>query len=330
MKNKNHFQVANFERRKFVVESAKGLAGLAISSFTGLGAILPNASLAQSSVVNNLSCVPVPPLFCVAYITPNAPGQEGQEAMVARYPLAIVPQDNRSIFINWRNNIKSINPSILFVGYQMTIEETTVPGPGHDRLRMITNSWCKYPDGTIPTVGPSTKKRRIYDPRTEEWQKGFIESCGIVLEAYPYSGLFLDQCSVFSIAHPDASVRQEMMIALQKTLLALRNKFPGSIIIGNSRYNWDGLNGEMNEDLSESMSKELVKHPGHASPNIDMHITLLKDENDIETAKRNMNIAHSYGAFYGAAVNYQRVLWFDFFDEVIKACKPSIQAPIIR
>ena len=85
---------------------------------------------------------PVAPLYCIAYITPDAPGQGGQEAAVARYPLAIVPQEDRSAFRRWRDAVRTLNPNIVLLGYQMVHEEPLTPGPGHDELRKASHSWC--------------------------------------------------------------------------------------------------------------------------------------------------------------------------------------------
>jgi hypothetical protein len=260
---------------------------------------------------------PVAPLFCLAYITPDAPGQGGQEPLVARYPLAIVPQDDRDQFRKWRDEIRNMNADIVFLAYQMVHEETTVPGPGHDELRRTRNSWCLYPGGFQPFTSWGERRHRLYDPRTPEFAECFLRACRAVLHSYPYGGLFLDNCTIFPIAHPLPSVRSEMREALQRVLLRLRDEFPDVLIVGNSSENWKGLNGEMNEGRPEQMESELRHFDGHALPNMDMYQTVLRSAGDIETVRHDMRKVFQLGAFYGANVESTHVLWFDDFDKVL-------------
>ena len=296
-------------------------AGLALDFYTTKTVFGGTKSRQNNSAFrNNLA---IPPLFCVAYVTPDAFGQRGQEPMVAKYPLALVPQDNRLHFKRWRDRVKAINPGIVLLGYQMVIEETMVPGPGHDRLRKAQNSWCVYPGGIIPTVESKPKRMRIFDPRNPEWRDSFLEACRHTLSSYPFDGLFLDQCSVFYKAHPLQGVRQEMKVALQETLLELRREFPKAILVGNSRESWSGLNGEMNEGRPDTLAKEFEFFSGHVLPRVELCQTYLRRDNDVETVKREMSLAHQYGGFYGACVNAQHVLWFDIFDEIIAKYKSA-------
>jgi len=268
----------------------------------------------------DLSCLP--PLFCTAYITPDAPGQGGQEAAVARYPLALVPQDARHPFLKWRNQVKELNPSILMLGYQMVIEETNVPGPGHDQLRRVRDAWCTYPGGFIPTVPgkPSGNRSRIYDPRKKEWQEGFLAACRATLASYPYHGLLLDQCTVFQRAHILESVRAEMRQALQETLLQLRHEFPDTLLVGNSSYNWSALNGEMNEGRFRDLESQFTPYERHASPRLLLYQSMIHSTAEFMTVQREMDAAHAVGALYGVSIDYQHVLWFDFFDALAKRC----------
>jgi hypothetical protein len=260
---------------------------------------------------------PIAPLFCLAYITPDAPGQDGQEPVVARYPVAVVPQDERNTFREWRDKVRIINPDIVFLAYQMVHEETSNPGPGHDELRKATNSWCSYPNGFQPFTAWGNQRHRLYDPRTAEFAECFLRACRAVLRSYPYDGLFLDNCTIFPIAHPMPSIRAEMREALQAVLLKLRRQFPEALIVGNSSYKWKGLNGEMNENRPADLQTELQHFDGHASPSMDMYQTVLSSAGDVETVRRDMSKILKLGAFYGASVDYEHVLWFDDFDKVI-------------
>jgi hypothetical protein len=262
-----------------------------------------------------------PRLFCTAYITPDAKGQGGQEHIVARYPLALVPQDTGTTFVTWRDRVRQLNPSIALLAYQMVIEETGVPGPGHDEMRKVTanGAFCVYPGGLVPTVmvPPQPQPLRIFDPRNPEFAERLLEACRTVLRSYPYDGLFLDQCTVYTKAHPYPAVRAEMRQALQKTLLKLRTENPNSIIVGNSSFHWDGLNGELVEARPDDVDAETQPYAGHAAPRVVLVQALLKDPTDRTALARQMRKAHAHGAFFGAAVDYQHALWFDLFDEVL-------------
>lgn len=259
----------------------------------------------------------MPPLFCTALIDPGILSQAGQEKKIAKFPLAIVPQDGRKHHKEWRNKIRNYNPEIVLLAYQMTIEETTVPGPGHDYLREIKNSWVVWPDGVVPTVGPLNKKRRIFDPRKQEWKEYFIIACSATLSSYPYDGLFLDQCTIFAKSHPDSSVRRKMENALQEVLLELRKEFPDKLFVGNCRNSWNGLNGEMIEGNREGRTDEMLQIEGHYAPKLDLFLTRLSGEDDLITLEQEMGLAHLNNSFYGASVDYQHVLWFDIYNKVM-------------
>ena len=313
---------ADISRRSFFLYSLGSLTGIACSPQLSHGSWLSSLTATISPPLRTIA-----PLFCTAYIDPTRPDQAGQEAIVARYPLALVPQDVRPPFIRWKYRVKELNPSIITLGYLIVINEGFVPGPGHDKQRELANAWSVYPDGSIATVEYAKSKLRIYDPRKKEWQDNFLEACRATLNSYPYDGLFLDQCSVYAIAHPVEEVRAEMRKALQDTIAMARKEFPSHILVGNSKYHWIGLNGEMNENRPNAM-EELDRFSGHVEPRIQLYQSLLRHSYDLGVMKKEMAKAHARGAFYGAAVNYQHALWFDEFDEVIaqfkRASKPQL------
>jgi hypothetical protein len=199
-------------RRHFITLGVGALASITLNGEMGSKAYAGSLTKQHIQLINGFKeNLPIPPLFCAAYITPDAPGQKNQERAVARYPLTLVPQDTRLPFKQWRDRVKSINPRIVMLGYLNVITECRVPGPGHDILRNVKRSFCIYPDGKVPTAFES---RRIFDPRTQEWKDRFIEACSATLRSYPYEGLFLDNCTIFGIASPINPVIEEMKVAL--------------------------------------------------------------------------------------------------------------------
>jgi hypothetical protein len=305
---------SNHTRRSFLIHSAGSFLVPAFSSAVPL----PVTCLHVAATPIARSCRPIAPLYCVAYITPDAPGQGGQEAIVARYPMAIVDQDNRDAFRIWRDAIRTLNPDIVFLGYQMVQEETSAPGPGNDELRKALHSWCKYPNGFEPTTFYGHHHHRLYDVRTPEFEECFLNACRKVLLSYPYDGLFLDNCTVFNIATPIPSIHSEMIQALQGVLLKLRQEFPEALIVGNSSESWLGLNGEMNEGRRAQLESQIRSSTRHTSPIMNMYQTILKNAQDIATVRADLKETLDLGAFYGASVDYQHVLWFDEFDNVLK------------
>lgn len=273
----------------------------------------------------------VPPLFCLAYIDPGIKVQQGQEQQVAKYPIALVPQDSRRHHKAWRDRIKNINPDIKMLAYQMVIEETTVPGPGHDVLRSLKDSWVKYPGGFKPTVTYKTavnqRQFSIYDPRIAEWQEGFIKACDAVFSDYPYDGLFLDQCTIYGKAAINPMTRKDMFDALQEVILILREKYPHKIIVGNSRYSWQGLNGEMNESRPKDIVKESQPFTGHVTPRYELFHHYMKDHSQVDTAKAMMRLAIENNMYFGAGINAQTVRWYDFMDEVLAEYQTSAPNP---
>jgi hypothetical protein len=204
------------------------------------------------------------------------------------------------------------------LGYLIVIQEPEMPGAGHDMLRTV-HDYSIHPNGYVPMVPGAYPgaKNRIYDPRSQRWQDVFISACKATLKSYPFDGLFLDQCTIFHISHPQDDARKEMMSALQSTLLRLRSELPSIYIVGNSSYKFAGLNGEMNEGRLSDLKRESVTFSGHTKPEMNMYLSVLNSSDDINTVKRDMALAHSYGLYYGACVSGSKAIWFDAFDEVI-------------
>lgn len=255
-------------------------------------------------------------LFCIAYITPDAPGQGGQEAAVARYPLAVLPQENRAVNKRWREKVRGLNPDIVLLGYQMAIEETTVPGPGHDVLRKVADCWAPKADGTAFSVDvdKAGKIRRVYDPRKREWQRGFVEACQATLAAGPYEGLFIDQCTVYDAASPDRSVREDMLAGIQEALSELRRREPDALVVANSSFTFKDVNGELNESRPRDYAAEFSETSAHTEPRVELAHLVIESAANRAALKSHMKAARDYGAYFGAGRDYQHVEWYEEFD----------------
>ena len=261
------------------------------------------------------------PLYCIAYIDPGIQDQKGQEAEVAKYSMALVPQDNRLRFRRWRDKVRRLNPDIKLLAYQMVIEETGIPGPGHEVLRGIEDPWVRYLGGMVPTVtfrtNVSKKRKRIFDPRLERWQQGFIQACQSTLESDDYDGLFLDQCTVYNKAALDPHTKSEMLAALSSTLKALRTILPNELIIGNSHYSWPALNGEMNEDRPKRAVKEFSSDTRRKVPRLELFHKYYRNGETISELEAYFKLALQNKAFFGCAPNAQTARWLPMFDQVL-------------
>ena len=301
-------------RREFIENSLKLAAA---STISGPSFADPIESLLPAAWSND-----IPPLFCTAYIDPTLAPQMGQEEIVAKYPLALVPQNSGLAFRRWRDKIRQLNPSIKLLAYQMVIEETTVPGPGHDIVRKINNNnvWATYPGGIISTVTWDQKPHRVYDPRSTIWQDAFLDACATTYHNYPYDGLLLDNCTVYTMAALLPSIRSEMLAALSEVLVQLRKRLPQAIIIGNSSTRFPALNGSMNENRPKDLTAEAtvtIQHP----PIFNLSQLITDSRNpDNSLVKSSLEIALSNQFFFGvAAPNYQTAFWSPLFDQVVTA-----------
>lgn len=267
----------------------------------------------------------IPPIFCTAYIDPTLPGQKGQEHIVAKYPLALVPQDSRAAFRYWRDKVKSINPSIKLLAYQMVIEETTVPGPGHDIIRKTnqSNVWTSIPGvNLLPTVKWDNREYRIYDPRNAAWQEAFLEACETTYHNYPYDGLFLDNCTVYQLASLIPSIRKEMLSELNNVLIKLRKLLPQAIIIGNTSEHFSALNGALNENRPNDLAKEAKLRDYQKPTYMLSQLIVNTNKPDENIIKSRLALALDNKCFFGvAAPTYQQAYWSPLFDYIAGAYK---------
>lgn len=306
-------------RRDFLAVSSAAIISpmtMAAMSSDGLSPVHEQAATASSLIDWSYG---MKPIFCVAYIDPGIESQKGQEKAVAKFPVALVPQDDRDRFKRWRDKVRKYNPDIKLLGYQMVIEETGVPGPGHRRLAKVENAWVEWAGGYQPTVtyrtNVSGKRKRIYDPRSEYWQTGFVESCKVLAESGEFDGLFLDQCTVYLAASPLPAVRADMRSALNSTLIKLRAELPDSLIIGNSSYSWPALNGEMNEGRPKKIGKEFQLDMQRKVPR--MELFQYYSKGNMSAVAEHFRLALKHRAFFGSSVNAQTAQWLDVFDEIL-------------
>jgi hypothetical protein len=299
---------------------------------TAASALLPLAGQAETLPQAIVDMLPadwshdMPPLFCTAYIDPTIAAQKNQEALVAKYPIALVPQDSRLVYQTWRDKVRNLNPSIKLMAYQQVITENIIPGPGHDILRKINNKagvWVSYPQNSNLITPTAFGGRRVYDARSKVWQDAFLDACEAAYHGDQFEGLFLDNCTIFHLSVPIPSLQQEMTDALSQTLVKLRQRLPSTVIIGNTGDHFSSLNGAMNEDRSRDVSTQ-GKVRDYQAPVINLYqfITDMKNP-DMTKIKAELQQCLTHQSFFGLSHlnDFQHVHWPALFDEVVAAAK---------
>lgn len=202
---------------------------------------------------------------------------QAEAEIAAKYDLLIVNQDTRPSAVSWLNVIRGIKPSIKLLAYLIVTEEPgAAPGAGNtilmDRNRWDAaqqEPWLMTPAGDIAAITVANwKRKRLFDFRLPVWQQSFKDACAAILSAYPFDGLFLDNCTASWAKH--AAGNPGLSQSLQSVLLDVRRSYPDKILVGNGVENWMGLNGEMNEGRIGQIG-ELVPSVGQVVPNMNLY-----------------------------------------------------------
>lgn len=262
----------------------------------------------------------------------------GSEKAIARFPLVVLSQTTHSTFSSASKDlIRSYNPGIILLGYQVLSEEVdrATPGPGEAIMWALRTA---NPDlymrdsvtgddtGTITLNGSA----KLYDYRKPQWQNGIIAALDAMLVDYPYDGFFLDNCTVFNAHNPTPSVRAATLTALRVFIRdVVRPRYPNLIIIGNSGDSpFEGLNGELNEDRPTDYAAELPSSSNHTLPEIKLAHRLTSSNSTFATAAAS---ASSYGThvFVGAGPDYNAPYWYDTHTQYLTAkTRPAKPVPV--
>ncbi|MEQ1637425.1 MAG: putative glycoside hydrolase [Methylococcales bacterium] len=310
---KNQF----FTRRDFIKLATSGAM------------ILSQSNLIAGEIINPKGIKPkiidwsygIKPLYCLAYIDPEYNLHKGQESFIARYPVSVIPQDSGASYSRFRNRLKVLNPYQKVLAYQVTLDENELSGPGHDQLRKLKNSWLTLPGGMIPTIninsGGKFKDFKLYDPRDLRFRQQFVEVCKNLVIENGFDGIFLDNCAIYERFAKIPYIGIELVDALQNLILEVRNALPNAILIGNSRYNWKGLNGEMNENRAAELSKEVIPLSNRGVSEANMFHYYMKNSEDLFSAEYYFRWALENRCFFGTGINAQTIRWYPFFDKVL-------------
>lgn len=262
------------------------------------------------------------PLYCLAYIDPENKNHKNQEEFISKYPISVIPQDNRPRYISFKQRLRELNNTQKIFGYMMLIDENGLRGPAHELVRKVNNSWLTLPGGIVPTKDiPSgnIKKRRLYDPRSAEFRSRFVEACQLLVDQHDFDGIFLDNCTIYGRFASIPVLGDDLLEGLQQLITEIRTALPETILIGNTRYNFTGLNGEMNEGRPNELVKEAKPIPGQVQPYINMFHYYMKgsSKKDLLFAENYFRLALQNKCFFGTGINPQTIRWYEFFDRVL-------------
>jgi len=252
-----------------------------------------------------------PRIYCIDWIQVETDAQRGQEETVARFPLAVHDAVLTAAHVEHLQRVKALNPEQVMLGYVIWNHETSAVGPGNEILQTLSD------DAYVPTV--TVDGNRLFDFREYEVQGALLEACRATLDAYPFDGLFLDNCTVWdAAAAPNTAARTDMENALLRTLAKLRAMYPEHLLIGNTADNWPHLNGEQNEDRTADWAAEFISYPGHASPEMNLAMVLMDDTggtSQTAVATHYAAARHYANTWFGACVDYQHPVWWDAYDD---------------
>lgn len=294
------------------------------------------ATLPAPAVPQNTTRFRLPPIYAVAWIDPRQTNQQGQEAQVARFPMATINQRNQASAtpaandFTWKTAIRTANPSQWWLIYQMLTEETTVQGMGHDILRSLGDTaWVRDTNGipiTFPRPDKNNEPYRIYDQRSKAFQAAQIEALGAIFRQHEQfggaQGIFFDQCFIHS-AITDTGVRAEMLAAMQANFQAFRFYFPDKIFVTNGSARFPGCNGGCDEDpfAKGRPLNSPASFSGQELPRCEIvqcyHSTVIGNEAAI---RAEFNQVRAAGSSYGVGNGGQFPLWLDGdFDDALAA-----------
>ena len=245
-----------------------------------------------------------------------------EATIAAKYDLLIVNQATSAVARAWYDSIRALNPAIKLLAYLITNHEPgTALGVGNDILRDANRwtagqqePWLLTADGNLVAITIDTwKSRRLYDYRKAIWQTNFRDACAAILSAYPFDGLFFDNCTAsWTKQSPNNAA---LATSLQSTLLDVRRAYPSKLFLGNCTENWLGLNGEMNEGRATQLL-ELAPVVGQVVPNLNCYLALTTPTTpDSELAALVAAIAPT-GAWFGVQRSDNVLYWPPIFDSL--------------
>lgn len=269
---------------------------------------------------------PIPPIHIITNGFLTKPGNEANEDIVARYPMAIVSQAQVYTYI------KSVNPSIKLMAYLQVTDEltsTASAGPGNDILKACTQdgTFVKKNGVEVTYALSGVGDVRVRDTTSAVWQAAFLDACTAIFNAYPFEGLFLDNCynpNYWGLSGPTITTLRN---GLKDVLDQLRALYPSKLIIGNgASYQLStpvlaGLNGAMTERTASRIVPESGV-VGYTSPLYNLFADYVPHYSQLNSDQvlTNMQLAINNKMSYSVSLNdFSSWLWPQYFADVVAA-----------
>jgi hypothetical protein len=274
-----------------------------------------------------------PHIFAVDYIQPNQlPAGQGAESVIARYPLVITGETyaTPNPMTTYLDYVRSLNSNIVLMSYlnsfQDSLPEST--GPGYDAMRhleAIESAYLHDAHGNRLYV-PGVPGVAYFDPSSNDVRSAVLAAIQAVLTAYPFDGIFLDNYDVQNAMLLDTQGNQYLgtpgqvwdpadyaakLTAMTSLAAMIRDAWPNALIVANGDNAFPSFNGEMVEGSSHisRVPAQAAAIAGRALP----FMPLFMDEPVSGPADpliaTDMVQVLAHGAWYGASVTYETVMW---------------------
>jgi Hypothetical glycosyl hydrolase family 15 len=291
----------------------------------------PAAPSAPASATWQARLVGKPHIFAVDYIQPNQlENAQNSEAAAAKYPLVITGQTYAAPngMTTYLDRVRALNPNIVLISYLDPLLDSLPEsaGPGYDALRSLENIESAYLHDTSGNRLYTSGKHAYFDPSSSYVRSAVLTAIKDVLAAYPFDGIFLDNYDVQNAMVLDTQGNQyhgaagevrdpadyAAKLAAMTSLAALiRAAWPNALIEANGSNAFPVLNGEMVEGSSQlsRIATQTAAIAGRVQPFVPLFMDIPISGATDPIIDSDMTQAQSHGAWYGASVTYQSVIW---------------------
>lgn len=271
-----------------------------------------------------------PHIFAIDYIQPNQlTSGQGDEPVIAKYPLVITGETyaTQTPMKTHLDTVRSLNPNIVMIGYLMLLEDAlpVSSGPGYDAMRYletIESAYLHDINGHRLYV-PGESGVAYFDPSSTDVRSAVLAAVKAVLTAYPFDGIFLDNYDVQDAMVLDTAGYQYLgtsgqvwdptnyaakLAAMTSMATMIRGAFPTILIEANGDNAFPPFNGELVEGQISRVASQAAAIPGRVVPFMPLFLDQVSGPTDTLIAT-DMAEVQALGAWYGASVTYQQVIW---------------------
>jgi hypothetical protein len=275
-----------------------------------------------------------PHIFAIDYIQPNQLNNgQSAEPVSARYPLVITGEAYAAPnpMTTYLDKLRSFNANIVLISYlnplQDAIPEST--GPGYDAMRYletIESAYLHDARGNRLYVPGSSGKYAYFDPSSNDVRSAVLAAIQAMLTAYPFDGIFLDNYDVQNAMLLDTQGNQYLglpgqvkdpadyaakLAAMTTLATTIRDAWPNALIVANGNNAFPSFNGELVEGNGEisRVPAQAVAIAGRVLPFMPLFMDHPVSGPVDPLIATDMAQVQALGAWYGASVTYELVIW---------------------